>query len=200
MRVELRSDGQAYISGYVSAVARDSRQMSDRNGVFVEQIVPGAFRHALERADNVELRFNHKKVLGSVADGSLKLWEDAIGLRAETVISDPEVVEKARRKELRGWSFAFRPEKERYGMTEDHIRRRYLESFSLSEVSILDSTKTPAYIGTTIEYRDDDSIVTEFRGLCEETQYILPEEKTKWKQFDLSAWEKELQLLEREEK
>ena len=50
MRIELRADS-VLIEGYVNAVARDSRPMRDRDTGqrFVEQIVPGAFRRALEQ-------------------------------------------------------------------------------------------------------------------------------------------------------
>ena len=43
--------------------------------------------------------------------GNLELYEDNIGLRAIATVTDEQVIEKARNKELRGWSFGFVSEK-----------------------------------------------------------------------------------------
>ena len=40
-------------------------------------------------------------------------------------------------------------------------RRRYLDDIELREVSVLD--KTPAYIATSIETREDDDVLVEYR-------------------------------------
>lgn len=55
----------------------------------------------------MELRFNHRKTLGTTEDGTIELREDAVGLHASAVVQDEELAEKARNKELRGWSFGF---------------------------------------------------------------------------------------------
>ena len=105
MRVEIRADS-VLIEGYVNAVGRDSKILSDKTGLrFVEQIVPGAFARALTKND-VDILLNHdgNKVLGSTQT-NLSLEEDSIGLKARAVITDTEVIEKARAKKLKGWSF-----------------------------------------------------------------------------------------------
>ena len=79
MKVEIRSDS-VVLDGYVNAVGRDSRLMASPQGRFVEQVEPGTFQRAIERGP-VELMFNHDKVVGSTADGTLELREDVIGLR-----------------------------------------------------------------------------------------------------------------------
>lgn len=109
MRIELRSDNNILIDGYVNAVARDSRIMPSINGEFVEQVVPGTFHKALSRARNVDLLLNHNesRKLGSIIEGNLKLFEDNIGLRAIATITDEEVIEKAIAGKLKGWSFGF---------------------------------------------------------------------------------------------
>ena len=112
MRVEIRSS-KVIIDGYVNAVGRDSRPIRDRitGERFVEQIVPGAFKRALER-NEVKLLLNHdeNRVLGST-ETNLTLYEDEIGLRAHAEVDDAEVVEKARLKKLRGWSFGFKEDR-----------------------------------------------------------------------------------------
>ncbi|HII4461583.1 HK97 family phage prohead protease [Clostridium perfringens] len=166
MRVEIRNNS-IIIDGYVNAVARDSRLIPDVKGSFREQIVPKAFQRALEKAENVDILLNHDKnrKLGSTAEGTLELFEDNIGLRAIATITDAEVIEKAKRNELRGWSFGFYSVKDRWEDIEEGIQRRYVEDLELTEVSIVDNTKVPAYSATSIETRANEEVLTETRSL-----------------------------------
>ncbi|MDM0454160.1 HK97 family phage prohead protease [Clostridium perfringens] len=165
MRVEIRNNS-IIIDGYVNAVARDSRLIPDVKGSFREQIVPKAFQRALEKAENVDILLNHDKnrKLGSTAEGTLELFEDNIGLRAIATISDAEVIEKAKRNELRGWSFGFYSVKDRWEDIEEGVQRRYVEDLELTEVSIVDNTKVPAYSATSIETRANEEVLTETRS------------------------------------
>lgn len=154
MQIELRND-KVVIDGYVNAVARDSRPIRDKTTGerFVEQIVPGAFRRALER-NEVKLLLNHdeNRALGSTQE-NLTLYEDDIGLRAHAEVDDPEVIEKARKKKLRGWSFGFREEGASEETMANGMKRRFVEDLELVEVSIIDERKIPCYRGTSIEAR-----------------------------------------------
>ena len=166
MRVEIRNNS-IIIDGYVNAVARDSRLIPDVKGSFREQIVPKAFQRALEKVENVDILLNHDKnrKLGSTTEGNLELFEDNIGLRAIATITDAEVIEKAKRNELRGWSFGFYSVKDRWEDIEEGIQRRYVEELELTEVSIVDNTKVPAYSATSIETRANEEVLTETRSL-----------------------------------
>ena len=160
----------------VNVVGRDSRVLHDKTGPYVEQIMPGAFKKALAADSKVELRFNHKKILDSE---DLELREDNIGLRAHAVVTDSEVIAAAEQKELRGWSFGFVKQKDHWKTDEEGTRRRFVDELELREVSILD--KTPAYIATSIETRDDDEILVEFRAdqpLEDGVDYIRQTEST----------------------
>lgn len=145
------------IEGYVNAVERNSRTLWDRFGSFVERIAKGAFKKALDKNPDVRLYVNHERDIGGEADGNLKLEEDAIGLRAEATITDPEVVQDAINGDLVGWSFG-------YFDTDDGVDRfiengmplRYVKDMDLFEVSILNRTRTPAYEGTLVTVRSDD--------------------------------------------
>ena len=163
MKIEIRGN-KITLDGYVNAVARDSRVLSSVRGKFVEQIEPKVFERALMKADNVDLLFNHdrNRKLGSVVDGNLELFEDAIGLRAICTVEDEEVIRKAQNNELRGWSFGFICNEDSWE-ERDGINRRYVKDLSLLEVSILD--KTPAYIATSIEARGEESVIRENRIL-----------------------------------
>lgn len=157
MQVNIRADS-VEIEGYVNAIERDSKPLWSRMGQFIERICKGAFKRALERNGDVKILLNHDKgrVLGSTRQGNLELREDNIGLKARATITDKEVIEKAKRGELVGWSFGFhdRPNGVIKRMI-DGMLHRSVEDLDLDEVSILDNTKNPAYDGTLIMARDD---------------------------------------------
>lgn len=174
MKVEVREDS-VFISGYVNAIERYSKPIKEplhgKIRTFIERIKAGVFRTALKRNDDVKVLLNHDKnrVLATTKDGSAKLEEDNIGLRAEVTITDKEVVEKARDGKLVGWSFGFYPNSDELGI-EGNTETRTLLDIDLQEVSILDDTKSPAYYGTSIEARSEGEKVMEYRATIEEIQ------------------------------
>lgn len=162
LKIEIRSAGEIRVSGYVNAVERDSKVLPAEmacgaDSQFVEKVRAGAFKRAISRNPNVRLYFNHEREIGSVSGGELRLFEDNIGLHADAVITDPEIVSAAKRGELRGWSFGFSGAKAEWEPVSDKLKRRTLTDFDLSEVSIL--TKSPAYFGTSVEMRGEDRSV-----------------------------------------
>lgn len=165
MKIEIRGEC-VHISGYVNAVGRDSRPIPSQTGKFVEMIEPGTFGKALERAENVDLLLNHNKdrKLGSTSVGNLALNEDSIGLRAEADIKDAEVVDKARSGKLRGWSFGMYVKNAQLENRAEDIPRRHVREIDLFEVSLIDDTMNPCYIGTSVECRADTEQLIETRG------------------------------------
>lgn len=159
LKVEIRGE-TVVITGYVNAVERYSKPITDtlRNKIqtFIERIKAGVFKTALKRNDDVKVLLNHDhtRELANTKDGSAKLEEDNIGLRAEVIITDKDVVEKARQNRLVGWSFGFYPNADEVG-TEGEAIARTITDLDLVEVSILDDTKSPAYYGTSIESRSE---------------------------------------------
>jgi|GEM_PF-2943651 len=147
MKIEFRLN-EIVLEGYVNVTTRDSRILSAPRGKFVERVDAGVFTKALRKNDDVKLTFNHLKLLGSTKTGEVKLWEDSIGLQAKATVTDPEIIDKAKRGELKGWSFAFSKEIDRWEDTGKGYQRRTLEDINLIEVSIVD--RQPAYIGTSI--------------------------------------------------
>lgn len=165
MKIKIRSDS-VEISGYVNAVERLSKPLWSRIGEFVERICAGAFKKALNRANDVHILLNHdwNRDLGSIRRGNLELEEDSIGLHARATITDPEVVEKARAGKLRGWSFGFNDREVENGIEDGRLLRK-VHDLDLLEVSILDDRKTPAYAGTLITARSvDGKEEIHFRG------------------------------------
>ena len=194
MRIEIRNDS-VILDGYVNAVDRESKPIPSIRGSFVEKIQPGAFQRSLERRENVDLLLNHDKnrKLGSTSDGNLELFEDSIGLRAICTVTDPEVIEKAKNKQLRGWSFGFYAEKDHW-----EEQKRTVEELDLFEVTIVDNTRAPAYIATSIEMRDDKEILNENR--VTEFKAITIDESKKEEQrteIDYSKYENEIENLKK---
>jgi len=183
--VEFRNDGSIFISGYVNAVERESEFIPSAKGKFKEIIKAGAFRKALQRSKDVLMLYNHddSKRLASTAEGNLKLYEDNIGLRAESSISDPAIIERAKKQGFSGWSFGFIPINQNFQTGNDNIERRYIEDLELLEISLL--SVRPAYSATSIEIRNDDIL---------ERRYTDFEIQTTDK-IDFSLYENQLKIL-----
>lgn len=156
MEVNIRND-HVEIEGYVNAVERNSKPLSSRLGRFVERIDKGAFSDAIKRNSDIHVLLNHDwtRDLGSTSKGNLELEEDNIGLHARAQIYDKDVIEKARNRQLTGWSFGFTDRDVEEGVDgETKLPLRKVRGLNLYEVSILDNSKTPAYVGTSINARD----------------------------------------------
>lgn len=156
------------IDGYVNAVERLSKPLNDRLGRFIERVKKGAFKKALERADDVRILLNHnwKRDLGGTKEGTLKLNEDAIGLHARAIIKDKEVAEMARRGDLVGWSFGFTDRDVEKG-EENGLTVRNVKDLDLYEVSLISRGKVPAYDGTIIAVRTADDKVINIADITE---------------------------------
>ena len=154
MRIEIRAD-TVRVDGYVNAVGRLSRQMTDEDGIpFNEMVEPGAFMRALQAAGTISALLNHdwNRVLADTS-GSLKLKEDTIGLYADFTSRDAELISLAKDGKLRGWSFGFIPldTKEEYTSTGGH--NITITELDLKEVSVIDERMIPVYSGTSISTR-----------------------------------------------
>lgn len=176
MQIRVRGDS-VEIEGYVNAVERKSKPLWSRIGQFVERICKGAFKRALARNDDVRILLNHnpERDLGGTKDGNLELEEDNIGLHARATITDPEVVKKARNGDLVGWSFGFYDRDVEQRTDEDGFPLRNVRDLDLEEVSILDNTTSPAYDGTLVAVRSDETSVFYGETFADEIQ--IREEK-----------------------
>lgn len=206
MKVEVR-DSKVVIEGYVNAVERESRLLpksaassQECRGPFVEKVATGTFQKALTRNTDIKMLFNHKadRLLGGTADGSLKLTEDNIGLKAEAEIEDEEVRTAALAGKLRGWSFGFFTNADEWADDKKKgCQIRTLKDIDVTEVSIL--TVTPAYIATSVEVRseEDEEKTAEIRAEEEETEIrvIEREEKHPDEKIDLSLYRATMEIL-----
>lgn len=190
MKVDVREDS-VLITGYVNAIERYSKPIREslhgKIRTFIERIKAGVFKAALKRNDDVKVLLNHDKSreLATTKDGTAKLEEDNIGLRAEVTITDKEVVEKAKNNQLVGWSFGFYANSDELG-TEGERETRTVTDLDLIEVSILDDTKSPAYYGTSLEARAENKKYIEYRATVEEIE-VEAQEKHKSVEENLDA-------------
>ena len=188
MNIRVNKDS-VEIDGYVNAVERLSKPLSDRLGKFVERIKCGAFKRALERADDVRILLNHDwtKDLGGTKDGNLELYEDAIGLHARATITDKDVVEQARNGELVGWSFGFTDRDVEQG-EENGITVRNVKDLNLYEVSLINRSRVPAYDGTLVAVRSaDDSYSVNIANVTESDIKIRVDEEQPAKEDNHAA-------------
>lgn len=180
MRIEIRNDS-VRIDGYVNVVERDSKILRNQKGDFVEKIKAGAFQRALDRAEktgyDVKILLNHDytRQLSSAKAAKTSMVEDGVGLRCTCEIQDAEVVEKAKTGKLTGWSFGFMALQDAWEKNKDGVAHREVRELELKEVSILDESKKPAYIGTSIETRED---FVEVRAMNDMIEFVEKKAKS----------------------
>jgi len=127
-----------------------------RIGDFVERIEPGAFRRSLESGADVVALIDHdaSKLLARRASGTLRLLEDAHGLRFEidmpatTVAND--LLELVERGDVHGMSFGFRARPGGEQWSNDRTQRT-LTDVELVEISVAQSWA--AYAETSVHAR-----------------------------------------------
>ena len=175
MKIIIRSD-HVHIEGYVNAVERLSKPITERMGTFRERVMAGTFNKALKRASDVRILLNHDMMrdLGGIKEGNLKLEEDAIGLRAEADIYDEDTIKDAKAGNLVGWSFGFYPIESR-DTSEDGMPIKELMDIELKEVSLLNKNHTPAYDGTLVAVRDNEEKMIIGESLYSESMEIREE-------------------------
>lgn len=174
MKISLRSDS-VVIEGYVNAVDRYSRPLFEGAiGKFVERVLPSVFKRALAKSREVKVLLNHDhdRELATTANGTAKLYEDNVGLRAIVTITDAEVVAKARANKLVGWSFGFEALDDERRTNAEGVVERTIKELDLHEVSIIDDTMLPAYVGTSIETRTVDGKNIETRVQAEDSEIV----------------------------
>jgi uncharacterized protein len=147
---EQRADGTRRLVGH--AAVFDSATLIA--GEFNEQIARGAFKESIATGD-IRALFNHDtgKLLARTKSGTLRLKEDAIGLRCEIDVPNTQVgrdtIELVRRGDITGMSFGFHPLAEDWDDRVDPPLRT-LKRINVVEVSVV---PWPAYEQTDIAVR-----------------------------------------------
>ena len=157
MNVEIRADG-LHISGYVNVTEKMSRPVITGKGKkVIEVIEPRAFENAINKADNVSMTKDHnpEMVLAETRSNTLTLYEDAIGLHADALVTDPQTITEARAGKLKGWSFGMRNIQDNIEERADALPLRKVSAFDLDHITLV-VNKQPVYAATSIEMRADD--------------------------------------------
>lgn len=184
-KAEIRADGLLRIVGYVHVPGRDSRPVMTPRGKVIERIEQRAFERAIGKADNIDLMVDHERIIASTTKGNLTLKEDEVGLRAEAIIDDDEVIKGARAGKLRGWSFKMLRVVDEIEERAGQLPLRTIKDFMMPEVTLA-LHKIPVYSSTSIELRAEEEEEIEVR--TEETQTEFIEKATKPK-IDYSEYE-----------
>lgn len=155
-KLELRvsEDGKtATLTGYAVVYNRDSVPLY--GGEMIEQIADGAFKRTLTSGEDVRALVEHDsdKLLGRTSSNTLKLMDDAKGLRFELALPDVTYARDIRtlieRGDIRGCSFGFRTMQDEWNHGAKPSRRRVIDA-DLREITI---TANPAYTDTTVAVR-----------------------------------------------
>ena len=164
MNIEIRADG-AHISGYVNVTEKKSRPVITPHGKVIEEIEPRAFEQALERAGNISVTVDHDKaqIYASTDNGTLTLYEDNIGLHADVLITDAELIELARRGKIRGWSFGMFNVVDNLEQRADELPLRKIKSLDIDHLTLV-VKKQPIYSATSVELRAGESVDIETRA------------------------------------
>lgn len=163
MNFELRADG-AHIVGYVNATEKRSRPVITPHGKVVEVVEPGAFQGAIDRAGDIAVTVDHDSthIYASTKAGTLKLYEDDIGLHADVLITDEDLISLAKQGKVRGWSFGMYNVRDTLEARADDLPLRRITALDLEHITLV-VHKQPCYSATSVEVRADAEVELETR-------------------------------------
>ena len=199
MKIEIRADG-ARISGYVNVVERKSRPVITPRGKVIEEIEPRAFSGALERADNIPMTKDHDPdiVLAETRTGSLKLYEDEIGLHYDAVITDEKTIAEARAGKIKGLSFGMHNVRDEVEQRSDSLPLRKIKALDLDHITLV-VKKCPIYSATSLEVRAGTEMDIETRADIIPPQITeIEPEKPDAPFFDNSAFRRRVESIKKE--
>ena len=168
MNIEVRADG-ARITGYVNVTEKKSRPVITPRGKVIEEIEPRAFAEAISRAGNITVTVDHDKshIYASTDDGTVTLKEDAIGLHADVLIKDKDLIELAKKGKIRGWSFGMYNVKDSMEERAGDLPIRHIKALDLDHLTLV-VKKSPIYSATSVELRAGEDIDLETRASLDE--------------------------------
>jgi hypothetical protein len=156
LEIRKTDDGKVTARGYAAVFEKLSLPLYN----FKEKIRSGAFKNSISK-NNIRALWNHNAdiVLGSTKANTLRLEEDAKGLRFELDLPDTQAGRDAavliQRGDVEGMSFGFRTIKQEWDESDPKNIVRTLVDLDCSEIS---ATAFPAYPQTKVGVRsvEDD--------------------------------------------
>lgn len=178
MKIEIRADG-AHISGYVNVTEKKSRPVITPHGKVVEEIEPRAFEQAISRAGNITVTVDHDNshVYASTNEGTLKLYEDNIGLHADVLVTDDTLIDLAKKGKVKGWSFGMYNVRDELERRADDLPLRRIKALDLDHITLV-VRKSPVYSATSVELRADAEVDLEIRSTEEAPRVTVDEPET----------------------
>ena len=198
MQIEIRADG-AHITGYVNVTEKKSRPVITPHGKVIEEIEPRAFEAAIGRAGNITVTVDHDSshVYASTDEGTLKLYEDSIGLHADVLIRDETLIELAKKGKIKGWSFGMYNVKDEMEPRANDLPLRRVKALDLDHITLV-VKKSPVYSATSVEIRADAEVDVETRTMQQEPQITeVRPEKPDAPFFDNSAYRARLEAIKK---
>lgn len=184
MKVEIRADG-AHISGYVNVTEKKSRPVITPRGKVIEIIEERAFEKAIERAGYINLTVDHDNthIYASTEDGTLTLYEDAIGLHADVLISDENIIELAKKGKIKGWSFGMYNVVDELEERAGELPIRRVKSLDLDHLTLV-INKQPVYSATSVELRAGEDVDIEERASEHEVKVVISKQPIDYSQYE----------------
>ena len=106
------------------------------------------------------------------------------------------MIQKARDKKLRGWSFGFYEQDASEEELSSGMKRRYIEDMRLVEVSLIDEKKMPCSAGTSVETRAEGTELLTPEPLEVRAEYARVE--TPKETVDYSKYRERIKSLKKE--
>lgn len=130
-------------------------QPADVGGKWSETIASGALTRSLRESRDIKARFEHRDLLGSTINNTLRLTDTPEGLAVEIDVAETragdDVLALVSRGDIRGMSFGFLPAPGGQTWARDGGKlTRSLTDIDLYEVTITDS---PVFTGTSVSLR-----------------------------------------------
>lgn len=194
LEIEIRADG-VRIVGYANVTEKKSRPVITPVGRVIEVIEERAFEKALERAGNINVTVDHDSthIYASTDEGTLSLYEDNIGLHADVLIKDKNLIELAKQGKIKGWSFGMYNVKDELEERANELPIRRVKSLDIDHLTLV-VKKQPSYSATSIELRANEDVCIEERAF--ESRLAI-RDLTK-QTIDYSEFEKKIQKLKGE--
>lgn len=189
--------GADVTSQYVNVTEKKSRPVITlKHGMVVEEIEPRAFEAAISRAGNITVTVDHDSthVYASTDDGTLRLYEDNIGLHADVLVTDETLIELAKKGKIRGWSFGMYNVQDELEQRANDLPLRKIKSLDLDHLTLV-VHKWPIYSATSVELRADEEVNLEIRSTEETVQIAEQASEKPAPSFDNSAFHARIKKL-----
>lgn len=172
MQIEIRADGLR-IHGYVNVTGKKSRPVITPHGKCIEVIEERAFERAIQKSGDISVTVDHEDghIYASTKDGTLKLYEDSIGLHADVIITDENLIQIAKMGKIKGWSFGMYNVVDELEQRADEIPIRHVKDLMLDHLTLV-VKKKPFYAATSVEVRAGDEVDIENRAFENEVTVV----------------------------